>query len=433
VTVGPGRCSRQATALAFSLAVATAVSARQAPDHAPAAAAEAAGTIQGIRIHGNHTTPDADILAIAGVRPGQAAGEGLAEALADRLRASGRFRHVEVRTRYASIADPSLVVLVVIVEERAGISVADPTPGAIRQLAASTMWIPVLQYEDGHGFTYGARVTIVEPLGPRTRVSAPLTWGGDRRAGLEVERTFARGPVTRLEASAAIARRENPAHDVGDRRTTVAARVERAFGPSLRVAGTATRASVSFGGADDRISTAGVGVVADTRHDPTFPRNAVFASVEWERVWFDRARDTHRARADLRGFLGLIGQSVLAVRAQHAWAADPLPAFEQPFAGGGGTLRGYAPGARVGDRLAALSGEIRVPLSSPLSVGKAGVTVFVDSAATYLADGRLAEARFDTGAGAGLFVALPVLSVRLDVARGIGRGTRAHFALGVTF
>ena len=70
------------------------------------------------------------------------------------------------------------------------------------------MWLPMLRYEDGYGFTYGARVSFVDVLGPRSRLSAPLSWGGERRATAEFERTFDRGPISRILMTGGVWRRE---------------------------------------------------------------------------------------------------------------------------------------------------------------------------------------------------------------------------------
>ena len=65
------------------------------------------GRITEIRVHGNHTTPDADILAIAGLVLGEAAAPDRLTEAESRLLASRRFTTIEVRRRYQSIADPS--------------------------------------------------------------------------------------------------------------------------------------------------------------------------------------------------------------------------------------------------------------------------------------------------------------------------------------
>ena len=76
------------------------------------------------------------------------------------------------------------------------------------------MFLPILSYADGYGFTYGARFSTVDLLGAGERLSVPLTWGGTRRAALEAERTFKRGPLTRSSRASAIWQRENPRFEI---------------------------------------------------------------------------------------------------------------------------------------------------------------------------------------------------------------------------
>lgn len=404
-----------------------------APTSALSLQAQPAETVAEIRVHGNHTTPDAVVLGLAGIQPGQPFTEALLADIQGRLDRSGRFRAVDVRKRYASIADLTRIIVVIVVEEQAGVSVDVPQPGPLRKFGASTMWLPVLDYEDGYGFTYGARFSFVDLVGKGSRLSVPLTWGGERRASVEFERTFQRGPFTRVAASGGVWRRENPAYEVGDLREGVTARLERAFAPWLRVGGHAAAADVAFGDLDDRTTAAGVEIVADTRLDPAFPRNALYASFDWQRQWFDTSADTFRTRTDVRGYLGLVGQTVLVVRAQHDWAADALPPFERALLGGTASLRGFELGFRDGDRLAAGSAELRLPISSPLSVGRAGFAVFADAGTTWSADESFDWATFDRGYGGGFFLSALMLSARIDVAHGANSGTRAHFTLGVSF
>ena len=163
------------------------------------------------------------------------------------LEDSGRFRSVDVRKRYASLSDTSAVLLVIVVEERAGIAIDVPDPGPMRTLRANTMWMPILRSEDGYGLTYGARVSLVDVLGRRTRLSAPFSWGGERRATVEIERRFERGPLTRVIATGGITRREHPTLDIGDRRTGVGIRAERALTSWLQVAGGGGVSDIRFG------------------------------------------------------------------------------------------------------------------------------------------------------------------------------------------
>ncbi len=176
------------------------------------------------------------MLRLAGVETGQPFTADTLDRIRKALDDSGRFRSVDVRKRYASLSDMSAVLVVIVVEERAGIAIDVPEPGPMRRLRANTMWMPILRSDDGYGLTYGARVSLVDVLGRRTRLSAPFSWGGERRATVELERRFERGPLTRVIGTGGITRREHPTLDIGDRRTGVSVRAERAFASWLQVA-----------------------------------------------------------------------------------------------------------------------------------------------------------------------------------------------------
>jgi outer membrane protein assembly factor BamA len=416
--------------VAFSPLLATA----QAPGPLPAGkASPGAATIVSLRVHGNHTTPDEEVLRLSGLQPGAPFDDGTLTNAESRLRESGRFRHVEVLKRFASFDDPSAIVVVVLVEEVTGVSVDVPMPGPLRKVRANTMFLPVLDFEDGFGLTYGVRFSVVDVIGRNSRLSVPLTWGGERLAGATLERTFETGPFTRVEAAGRLWRREYPATDIPERRAELSARVERALVPWLRVGAFARGGDVAFGDVDDRVRIAGADATLDTRNDPSFPRSGVCASTGWERIWLDSGPAANRTRTEVLAYLGLPRQLVLAVRGQHVSASSPLPLYEQAPLGGTSSLRGYRLGYRTGDQLTAGSLELRVPWSSPLSVGRMGVVVFADAGTVYAAGEELAHARFDRGYGAGLFVTAPVFSTRFDVANAPGEGTRAHFTLGVRF
>jgi outer membrane protein assembly factor BamA len=388
-----------------------------------------------VRVHGNHTTPDQDVLTLAGLVIGSQVTPDALEQAAARLRASGRFRDVEIRKRFRSLTDPSDILLIVLVDELAGVSDTDLTPSPLKRFKVAGMWLPVLDYADGYGFTYGARVSFVDVLGRRSRVSVPLTWGGERRAALEIDRTFERGPFTRIEGAASLARRENPYYDTGDTRREVRARAERAVTSWLRIGGGAGMTNVRFGELDDSHTTTGVDLIVDTRRDPAFPRNAVHATLGWEHLNFSTHTDANRHSSDLRGYVGLVKSSVLALRVTNTQSSAPLPAYEQSLLGGTSLLRGYRFGYRVGDNLAALSAELRVPLTSPLNIGRLGVKAFVDYGAVYPYGAKLADQQFDRGVGGGVFMTLPAVRIGLDVAwpDSADNKPRWHFGLGVSF
>jgi outer membrane protein assembly factor BamA len=400
--------------------------------------AQSQETLGEVRVHGNHTTPDADVLKLAGLAVGTPVTDEILRQAEARLRQSGRFADVEVRKRFRSIENPSDILVIVLVDEHPGVSDDDLMPGPMKRFRGLGMWLPILDFADGYGFTYGARISFVDALGRRSRVSVPLTWGGERRAGVTVDRTFERGPVTRAEAAVAVTRRENPRYEVGDTREEGRARIEKAFTSWLRSGGGVRVTTVRFGQIDERFVAPGVDLTVDTRTDPTFPRNAIHVVTGIERLAFGDRPDVTRWSGDARGYIGLFGGSVVALRAVASRVDAPLPLYEQPLLGGTALLRGYDVGYRGGDNLTAVSAELRVPLTSPLNIGRLGVIGFID-AGTVGADGvPLSQQRFDRGIGGGVFFTAPAVRVGLDVAwRRGGANTsgtpRVHFGLGVTF
>jgi len=401
----------------------------------PASAQE---RIAAIRVHGNHTTPDADVVAIAGLAVGTDATAASLDDATGKLRASGRFAEVDVRRRYLSISDPSQILVMIVVDERAGISDVDLTPGPMRRLRAASMWLPILSYADGYGFTYGARLTFANPLGRNTRASLPFTWGGERRAGVELERRFGgsdangpRPPALRVVGGVAAYRRVNPYYQVADTRLEGRVRVERPLASWLRVGAGARSARVDFAGDSDRHDAVGADVLVDTRLDPSFPRNAVYAFTGWERLTFAQAA-ARRWTTDLRGYVG-VGPTIVGIRGQTITSDVPLPPPEQPLLGGGDTLRGYRAGHRVGDNLAAVSTELRLPLNSPLSVGRFGVKTFVDWGATWSSGTQLADERWDRGIGGGIYFGGGPVIGDLAIAWPKHGSPRTTFGLGVSF
>ena len=400
------------------------------------AMAQAPEVLGEVRVHGNHTTPDEEILALAGLIVGSPVTDESLRQATEKLRASGRFAGVEVRKRFRSIEDPSDILVVVVVDEHPGVSETDLTPGPMKRMRSLGMWLPILDYDDGYGFTYGARTSFVDALGPRSRISMPLTWGGERRAALEIDRVLERGPLSRIEGRLSIARRENPHYEIGDTRQEVRLRAERIFAPWLRAGGGIRAANVNFGEVDESHFAPSLDFTVDTRTDPAFPRNAVHVVTGIEQLRFDGNRNVTRWSSDVRGYVGLIRSTVLGVRFVTVRASDPLPAYEQPLLGGAAMLHGYKFGYRVGDNLAAMSAEVRVPITSPLNIGRFGLKAFIDAGTVFPSDQQLSDQRFDQGVGGGVFVTATVFQVNLDVAwpqHGDDRSPRWHFGLGVSF
>jgi outer membrane protein assembly factor BamA len=388
--------------------------------------------ISEIRVHGNHTTPDADVVALSGLTTGGDANPERLREAERALRESGRFEAVEIRRRYLSITDASQILLMIVVDEHPAVSDLDLTPGPMKKLGAASMWLPIVHHQDGYGLTYGARVSFNDVLGSSSRVSMPMTWGGERRVGVEAERLFD-GPVSSVRAGASLYRRVNPHFQEPDTRREARVEAERRVTDWFRVGAGARIAAVKFGPDYEATHTAGgVHTVVDTRIDPSFPRNAIHARIAWERLAFPAAR-ANRWLTDVRGYVGIGGSRVLALRGQLTQSNTALPFAEQTLLGGSDTLRGYATGYRAGDNMAAGTIEVRQPLNSPLSVGRFGVKAFVDAGTTWDAGRRMGDQPFDKGVGGGVYFGAGPFMMDLDIAKPEEGRVRAHFGMGVTF
>ena len=393
--------------------------------------AQAPERITEIRVHGNHTTPDADVLALSGLEPGVEASEARLKEAERKLKDTGRFEGVEMRRRYLSIDDPSRILVMIVVDEHPAVSASDLTPGPLKKLRAAQMWMPILKHEDGYGFTYGARLAYKDTLGDRSRLSVPLTWGGERRIGLDAERSFD-GPISVVRGGVALYRRVNPFYDVPDTRTEALVGADRIFTPWFRAGVSGSVANVDFGpDYEQRISAVGFGTVLDTRIDPSFPRNAIHTQIGWQRLFFGESAG--RWATDARGYVGIGGSLVVALRAQLIKADNSLPAAEQSLLGGSGTVRGYRTGSRAGDNLFAASAELRIPLTSPLDFGRFGVKAFVDAGTAWNHGERYDDEPFDRGIGGGVFFGAGPFIIDLDIAKPREGNPRAHFGMGVTF
>ena len=239
--------------------------------------------------------------------------------------------------------------------------VPDTIARPVGRLRSKLMFLPIVSYADGYGFTYGGRVSTVDLLGIDERLSVPLTWGGTRRAALEFERLFKTGPLTRISSSLAIWNRENPRYEIRDQRFEVKGRAERVFADVFRAGVDASSSTISFGTLDDDLWTLGTSAGIDTRLDPAFPGNAIWTTAGWTGMHFRTIPGTvNRFSADARGYLRAFRQIVVAGRAAYTGADASLPLYERLLLGGSSSVRGFGTGAYDGDRtLRHLGGSAR--------------------------------------------------------------------------
>ena len=391
-------------------------------------------TIAEIRIHGNLIVTNDEVLTIAGVAVGQPFGSTTIADVTTRLRDSKKFDDIQILKRFASIDDPSKIALVIVVNEGpVRLKEEGGTLSIVRRRGVrNLMVLPILSGEDGYGFTYGARFAMMNVAGPQSRLSFPLTWGGTKQAGVELDQPIARGPFNRVQIGGGWQRQTNSAFQEDDTRQRMWGRVEKARGP-VRAHGTADWQRVSFAGETDHLRTIGADVAFDTRVDPVLPRNAVLATASWEQIHFDARPAVNRVRLEGRGYIGLVGQTVLAVHAVRATADQPLPRYLKSLLGGWSSLRGFEAGAFTGDTLVAESIELRVPLSSPIRIAKVGFSVFADGGTAYQYGERVRDQTQHRSLGASLWMAATAFHMSFSVAHGQGGDTRVNFGGGLTF
>ena len=389
-----------------------------------------------VRVFGNAALPDSEVLRLAGIEPDEVPAPGSEDRVADRLRVSGRFGRVAVRRRFRSLTPGRAPTTVIWVEERRTVSA--PSSGSTRPRRKASpipapVVFPILNYADGYGVTYGARLTAPDPVGERSRLSVPLSWGGLRRAALEFEVRPTRGPFSVVRAGVSASERENPHYLLRDRRTGFAVGAERRIGERWRVLGGADRSRVRFGDRSERLDAYRLALERDTRSDRLFPRSGAFLRVGWEGLRPEGRPAVRRPHLDARGFVGLFGRSVLALRARYEGANAPLPPYARPLLGGMDSVRGHCVGAEASDRLAAASVELRSPLNDPLDPRKWGVRLFYDFGAVAAAGEEFRRSPLRRGLGAGVFLRAPFITLLLDVASDLEGGGRVHLSTTARF
>jgi len=233
--------------------------------------------------------------------------------------------------------------------------------------------------------------------------------------------------------SGSVSHRTNPFYELGDTRTGVGVRSDlRAIGP-VRADVDAAWDHVTFGEQPDSVGRVGAGVTVDTRLDQMLARNAIFLRIAWAHLDTRHGPSFDSSEIDARGYLGLLGQTVLVARVFRDDANRSRPPYLKPMLGGPDNLRGFGVGSGIGDSLAGGSLELRAPVTSPLNVAKIGVSLFVDAATVYDEGQRLADQRFERGVGGGVWLSAAIVRITLSVAHGIDHGTRVNASGSLVF
>ena len=418
----------------------------------PLAAQPAPSAVEGqevvavIQVHGNTLTSTDEVIRASGIAVGDRVSDTTLSDAEARLRAAIKPDSVDVLKRFASISDPTQVLVLIQLDEGpVRVDVPDfdvpipKVPGPVsrttivRRSRFSLMWVPILGAEDGYGFTYGAQFALVGRRATRRRVVVPASWGGDKRIGAEYQQEFRSRFAPRLKTGGFLQRRTHPFFDSNADRTRVFGRTEWPLLRDVQAGTEVAWQSSSLAGQKVEARSIGADVVVDTRVDPLMPHNAIFVRSAVERLHFSDRNSAIRTEIDANGYIGVYRGTVLALRAVREDFSRPAPAFYKSTLGGSRNLRGFRAGRAVGDTLVAGSVELRIPSTSPLRIARFGYSVFMDAGATYDKGQRFRDQRLERGVGAGIWMTAPLFRFSAAVARGIGSGMRAHIGAGLTF
>jgi outer membrane protein assembly factor BamA len=412
---------------------------------APSAAAQPAGggeVIAAIQVHGNTITPSEDLIKASGLVVGARVSDGMLSDAESRLRAAIKFESADVLKRFASISDPTQILVLIQVDEGPvqievpEIPNAPGVPGVrrvVRRSRFNMMFLPILDAEDGYGFTYGVQFAFVGHRTARRRVLVPASWGGDKRIAAEFQQEFSPRFAPRLRAGALIQRRTHPFFDQNADRKRVWGRTEWRIHRDVRAGSEVAWQTSSLAGENVDARSVGADVIVDTRVDPLMPHNAIFVRSAVERLHFSSTNTAVRTEIDANGYVGIYRGTILALRVQREDFSKPAPAFYKSMLGGSSNLRGFRAGHAIGDTVVAGSAELRIPTNSPLRMARFGVSVFMDAGTAYNKGQRFDDQKLERGVGAGVWATAPLFRFSVAVARGIGSGMRAHIGAGVTF
>ena len=431
---------RRTTALFVSLILLPMSAAAQS---APGPVVELVAAVQ---VHGNTITSTEEVSRVSGITVGDRVSDTLLADAETRLRRALKPEAVEVLKRFASISDPTQVLVLIQLDEgpvRVELPDIDiPTPkmpmpparraNVVRRSHLNMMFVPILGAEDGYGLTYGAQFAFVGHRTTRRRVVVPATWGGDKRIAVEYQQEFRRRIAPRLRTGAMLQRRTHPFYQDNADRTRAWGRAEWPLLRDVRTGAEVAWQSSSLAGQDVDARSIGADVVVDTRVDPLMPHNAILVRAAAERVSVS-ASDAVKTEIDANAYIGLYRGTVLALRAVREDFSRPAPSFYKSVLGGSRNLRGFRAGRAVGDTLVAGSIELRIPATSPLRMARFGYNVFIDAGTTYDKGRRFREQTLERGVGAGVWMTAPLFRVSAAVARGLGSGMRAHIGAGLTF
>lgn len=377
---------------------------------------------------GNDRTRGDRVVAIAGLEPGAVHDPEALAAAERRLRQTGTFVSVNLRTEDAANPDGTVDIRAEVEEalpRRLGFGIEADSEAGVR---VSGFWLHRNLLGGAERFRIEAAI---DGIGSRlagvgmgftldARYTRPATFNRDTdlELGLRAVRLNERDyDADAIEAEALLRRRIN---DVLSASAGVQLRYEDA----------------EYSGTSNGFGTLGVPVVGihDTRDDPLDASEGLYLMAEaMPYLGFGAAQHGVRLQFDGRIYqdMNTGGRVVLAARAQAGMilgsAIDAMPRGFLFYSGGGGTVRGLpyqslgvaGPPASGGRGFAALSTELRVRINDTLSLAAFADAGRVSAAAW----GGVAD--WHAGGGFGVRYATPIGPLRLDLATPLRRNASA--------
>jgi outer membrane protein assembly factor BamA len=176
----------------------------------------------------------------------------------------------------------------------------------------------------------------------------------------------------------------------------------------------------------------GAGLVVDTRDNTLAPRHGGFVALRarWQDGAIGGDYDYLRYELDVRGYLRVVRQHVLALQAIATGSTGDPPFFDLAKLGGASVFRGSYEGRFRDRQRVAVQAEYRMPVWGPL-----GVTLFGSAGQVLRSWGNFRPGDFHYAGGGGIRVRLSQADrVNLRVDLGFGPGeSGVYFALGEAF
>ena len=232
-------------------------------------------------------------------------------------------------------------------------------------------WLPIFNYADGYGLTYGIRVLVRRPRSARTACCRSHSRGAAN--GVPAWSWSDRSTISARGLASAfwVNRQVNPFFEVPDLRQQVRVEADHAVvaldagrrrAPASR---TSSSATTDDGAPRRRQAPTSRSTRVSIRCSRAMP---IHTRIDWERP---RLRNRQRRTLEcgctrLHRHRRVDGRCAARTTRAIGRAAATRP--NSRCSAASDSLRGYRAGYRAGDNLAAVSAELRVPLNSPLRV-----------------------------------------------------------------